>query len=326
MLKKVLSKIRTYVKVLILIILATLIILSIVALIYKPTYQVSLNGELIGYSRDKSELQSKINNYMENGNSEDIAFVQINELPEYKMCLLKKNIEYNDDEIYSKKKEKGVPYYKYYALTINGEEKAYVKNFEEAENVVSKLKEKNSKNKDTLAISEKYDTSLKEFTDVETCVSKLYEEQPKTVVTTTKISKTNTEVSTKKSTNIGIDFINPVSGTITSRFGSRWGSSHKGIDIGAPKGTSIKAAASGTVVVSSGGYNGGYGNYIIISHGNGIQTYYAHCSKLYASVGQSVAQGEVIAAVGSTGRSTGNHLHFEVRINGVAKNPLNYTY
>ena len=79
MLKKVLSKIRTYVKVLILIILATLIILSIVALIYKPTYQVSLNGELIGYSRDKSELQSKINNYMENGNSEDIAFVQINE-------------------------------------------------------------------------------------------------------------------------------------------------------------------------------------------------------------------------------------------------------
>ena len=65
---------------------------------------------------------------------------------------------------------------------------------------------------------------------------------------------------------------------------------------------------------------------IVVSHGNGVQTYYAHCSKLYASVGQSVAQGEIIAAVGSTGNSTGPHLHLEVRVNGVAYNPQNYVY
>ena len=139
------------------------------------------------------------------------------------------------------------------------------------------------------------------------------------------VAATGMNTSTKK-VSLGISLIRPVSGTVTSRFGSRWGSTHKGIDIGAPKGTPIKAAAGGTVTVAQYGYSGGYGNYVIISHGNGIQTVYGHCNTLNVKVGQKVSQGEVIATVGNTGRSTGNHLHLEIRINGVAQNPQNYLY
>ncbi len=95
---------------------------------------------------------------------------------------------------------------------------------------------------------------------------------------------------------------------------------YNAVDIGAPTGTSIMAAAAGTVIISKvGGYNGGYGTYVVISHGNGTQTLYAHMSKNYMKVGQNVAQGQIIGAVGSTGWSTGSHLHFEVR---GAKNPF----
>ncbi len=99
---------------------------------------------------------------------------------------------------------------------------------------------------------------------------------------------------------------------------------HAGVDIAAAGGANIVAGDSGTVILSSFGYNGGYGNYIIISHGNGVTTRYAHCSNLYVKAGETVSRGQVIAAVGSTGASTGNHCHFEVRINGNSNNPLNY--
>lgn len=122
-------------------------------------------------------------------------------------------------------------------------------------------------------------------------------------------------------------FIHPLNGrgSVSSGYGSRWGSFHRGIDLAAPAGTPIYAAAAGKVIYS--GYNnGGYGYLIIIDHGNGYQTYYAHCSSLYVNVGQSVSQGQNIAGVGSTGDSTGNHLHFEVRSGGTPVNPYSYIY
>ena len=115
-------------------------------------------------------------------------------------------------------------------------------------------------------------------------------------------------------------FIWPVSGVVTSGFGWRWGRMHQGIDISAPCGTQIRAAASGTVIVS--GYSGGYGNLTVLDHGNGLATAYAHQSAIYA--GGSVSQGQVIGAVGTTGSSTGCHLHFEVRVNGSAVDPMGY--
>ena len=95
---------------------------------------------------------------------------------------------------------------------------------------------------------------------------------------------------------------------------------YNGIDIGAPSGTSIFAAAQGTVILArSGGWNGGYGSYVVVQHGNGTQTLYAHASSVLVSVGQQVAQGQTIAKIGMTGKVTGPHLHFEVR---GAKNPF----
>lgn len=104
-----------------------------------------------------------------------------------------------------------------------------------------------------------------------------------------------------------------------------WGyKGHTGVDItGTGHGSNIYASAAGTVVTAKWS-NRGYGNYIIINHGDGIQTLYAHCSNLYVKVGQYVNQGDIIAAMGSTGNSTGTHLHFEIRINGQYMNPLNY--
>ena len=119
------------------------------------------------------------------------------------------------------------------------------------------------------------------------------------------------------------------SGTvITSAFGYRthpilgYQDFHTGIDIGAYYGTNILAANSGKVITAA--YHWAYGYYVMIDHGGGIVTLYAHSSKLLVSVGQYVAKGQVIALVGSTGMSTGAHLHFEVRVNGDYKQPLNY--
>lgn len=309
----------------ILIILAAFLMIGAISYIYKPIYSVTLNGEFVGYSENKSKLQSKINEYIEKGNGENIAFVEINELPEYKLCFLKKNVPTNDEEIFNKIIEQGQAFYKYYAICVSNEEKAYVSTFEEAEQVVNGLKEKDSNNKDDLSIVEKYETELKEFSNVETCVANLYVKKVVKQTTSYAVAATGMNTSSKK-VELGISLIRPVSGTVTSRFGYRWGSTHKGIDIGAAKGTPIKAVAAGTVTVSSYGYNGGYGNYVIISHGNGVQTVYGHCTSLNVSVGQKVSQGQQIATVGSTGRSTGNHLHLEIRVNGVAQNPQNYLY
>ena len=99
---------------------------------------------------------------------------------------------------------------------------------------------------------------------------------------------------------------------------------HNGVDIANKVGTPIYAAESGVVEIARGGYNGGYGNTIVINHGGGKKTRYGHASKLFVKVGDEVEKGENIAAMGSTGRSTGSHLHFEVLINGVRYNPLNY--
>lgn len=114
----------------------------------------------------------------------------------------------------------------------------------------------------------------------------------------------------------------PVNGTLTSGFGYRWGRMHEGIDIAVPEGTPIRAAKAGTVVIAA--YTGGYGNYTCVDHGGGLSSCYGHQSSYAVSSGDSVAQGEVIGYSGNTGSSTGPHLHFEIRVNGTAVDPLGY--
>jgi len=120
-------------------------------------------------------------------------------------------------------------------------------------------------------------------------------------------------------------FIWPVDGPVVSGFGMRWGRMHEGIDIAVPAGTPIRAAASGSVVLQQGeAESGGYGNFTCLDHGGGLQTCYAHQSSFAVSAGQSVSQGDVIGYVGCTGHCFGDHLHFEVRINGAPTDPLGY--
>lgn len=330
MIKKIMMLFRAGTRLALLIFIGLFITMGLVMAFFKPIYEVTLNGEIIGYSEDKSSLQARINTYMESGSEENknVAFNQIDNMPEYRLCLLKRGISTNDDEIYAQVTNDGTTYYKYYAILDGDEEKLHVADFATAEAVVEQLKTKNSNNINDIAIVEKYETELKELIGTDDAVAKLYEEKP--VVVTKPKTTTKTSIPKKMSYQnlpISVALIRPVSGTITSRFGAmsriRSGA-HTGLDIAAKTGTPIVAAASGTVTYS--GYYGTFGYLIKISHGNGIETYYAHCSKLYATVGQQVNQGETIAAVGSTGNSTGPHLHLEVRVNGVAHNPQNYVY
>ena len=117
-------------------------------------------------------------------------------------------------------------------------------------------------------------------------------------------------------------FSNPTRGRLTSSFGMRWGRAHTGIDIASSRGTSIFAADAGKVSFS--GWKGSYGNLVIIDHENGYQTYYAHNNRNLVKQGERVYKGQKIAEMGSTGRSTGVHLHFEVRKNGTPVNPQNF--
>ena len=117
-------------------------------------------------------------------------------------------------------------------------------------------------------------------------------------------------------------FIWPVHGVLTSGFGWRWGRMHEGIDLAVSSGTPVVASAAGTVIVA--GWMGGYGNLVVVDHGGGISTAYGHNTSVTVGVGQQVAQGQLIAYSGNTGHSTGPHVHFEVRVNGGAVDPLGY--
>ena len=331
MFKKLLIHTRRSIKLIILISLAVLLILACIASFYKISYSVTINGEMVGYTDNKSKLQTEINDYIENGESENTAFVQVESLPEYKVCFLKIYFQSSDEYFFNKIKSAGTTYYRYYSINENDEEKLYVANFTEAEDIINQLKEKNSKNMDNITISEKYETQMQDFTTVENAVSSLYVQKPQVTVAKTKTTSvgsvnTATTIAGGK-VSLGISLARPVSGIISSRFGARSSirsSAHTGLDIATSTGTPVLAAASGTVTFS--GRKGSYGNLLVITHSNGVQTYYGHCSKLYVSAGTTVTQGQTVAAVGSTGNSTGPHLHFEVRVNGVAYNPQNYLY
>ena len=334
MLKKLLVHTRRSMKITILISIALLVIIGITSFFYKISYSVTIDGQMVGYTDNKSKLQAKINEHTEKGESENTAFVQVNNLPKYEVCLLKRNVESNDEEIFNLIKSEGVEYYRYYAILEKNEEKLYVSDFSQAESIVTKLKEKNTDNMDSITIAEKYETEMKDFTTVEDAVAKLYVEKPKVIVAstndtkTTSIGKVNTAMTISNGTaSLGISLRKPVSGVISSRFGVRSSvrsSAHTGLDIATSKGTPVVAAAGGTVTFS--GWKGSYGKLMVITHSNGVQTYYGHCNELYYSAGTKVSQGQTIAAVGSTGNSTGPHLHFEIRVNGVAYNPQNYLY
>ena len=321
--KNIFVHIRSSLKFIFLVIVAGILITSILSYFYKLTYSVTLDGEFIGYTNNKAQMQEKINEFMEQNDSQNIAFIEIDSLPKYSLCLVKKENQTNDEEIFAKVTGLGTAYYEYYAISEGTEKKYYVATKEQAEEIITELTNKKSSNINKISYEKVFGTDLQEFSPTEAVITNLYEKPTKTYSG----SGSYTIASSTTKIDLGITLIKPVSSgyTITSRYGSRSGGTHTGLDIAAPTGTTITAAADGTVTYVNYS-NVSYGNCIKISHGNGIETLYAHCSELYVSVGETVTQGQAIATVGSTGNSTGSHLHLEIRVNGTTLNPQNYLY
>ncbi len=305
-------------------ILGFILIIAILTIKYKPVYEVITTKETLGYISNKKEFKSALEEQITTIQGDNIDNVSLKEEPQYELKLVARKKETNDTEIIRKLKEEVITTYKFYAVTLNNETLSYIDTIEEAEEVVEKIKSEYDGNglELDLAIIEKYtengedvktDTVKVAQLSVEDEVEQLLEEK---------------EAAEAIATINGINLsVLPVSGRITSRYGERSSirsSTHTGLDIACSTGTPIKAVSKGTVVFAE--RNGSYGNLVKIDHGNGVQTWYAHCNSIETSVGTEVKSGDVIARVGSTGNSTGPHLHLEIRINGTAINPQKYLY
>ena len=301
-----------------------IIILAIMLLKYKIVYKVTISGQEVGYVSNKYKFEKLINEQIVNKNESNIAYVNISAFPQYQLVLASNSEETNEEEIFNKIDNEAVTTYKLYEIAVDGNIAVYVNSVEEAEETVASIKN------DYKAKTDEVDISVREF----------YTQDINNINATVQVASTvetaevellevvNSQQKIKSATLDGVYFgVKPVSGTITSRFGANESirdHTHKGMDIAAPYGTKIVAAADGKVTYS--GTMGGYGNLIIITNENVRQTYYVHCSKLIAIVGDEVKAGDEIAKVGSTGFSTGNHLHFEIRKNGSQINPQKYLY
>lgn len=317
---------------------AFIAIIAIILIKYTPKLEVSINGKQIGYVESQSDIDKYIDEKVAEEEGKNIAFVDLKTTPTFKLELVNRNID-NNEELLKEEITKQVSIeYTNYAISIDGKNKTYVASKEEAEKVIDELKKEytNKYTKD-LGIVQVYSDDYSKIASVSSKKAK------NTVSSELKATKKSDDVKiakaratkaikTKKMTNInGVKFtVKPVSGTITSRFGYRsspggiGSTNHKGLDIAASCGTPIYAASGGTVEFS--GYKGSLGKLVIINHGDGVKTYYAHCNTLSVVSGKKVEAGANIATVGKTGTATGYHLHFEVRVNGVSVNPQNYIY
>ena len=328
------------------------IVLTVVCIKYKPAYKVTISGETIGFVNNKEKIESKIEKYI-NDTSGNIAYREIKILPEYELKLINRDKAIEEKEVMLAVENATTTTYKAFAVTSDGEQKVVVATQEEAESIINDLKNGLTPEVDLkLGIIDVYSTDLKidskevamstlndfkvaKVTEYETkkaeeeriAKEKAEKEKAEKKARTMRLAASTTVSSAPSGSLNGLALSVPVSGSISSRFGSRSSvrsSAHTGLDISASAGTGIRAIAQGTVSFAA--YKGTYGNLVIVDHGNGIQSYYAHCSALYVSPGQSVGPGTTIAAVGSTGNSTGPHLHLEIRINGSPVNPQNYLY
>ena len=291
-------------------------IIAIVLIKYKPMYEVKLSGEEVGYIENKQALSELITSNVENYQSKNIEKVELSATPEYELKLVEKTKESDEsDIIIALQKELDITY-KYYEIVSNEEVIEKVDTIEIAEQIVNDIKEI-SDGEEILTINEKTTKNIEEMSTDTLEVAKENIIEKLDIDTTEAISNIN-----------GIKIATlPVSGAISSRYGavsSIRSSRHTGLDIVASVGTPIKVVANGTVTFAA--YSGSYGYLVKVEHGNGVETWYAHTSKMYVKVGQEVKAGDIIAAVGNTGNSTGPHLHLEVRINGEHVNPQKYLY
>lgn len=307
------------------------LIIAIILIRYKPIYEVSIDGTEIGYVENKEAFKESLKETLVD-ETKNIDNIDQKSEPRYELKFVEKTESTNEEEVASKIEENTIVTYKYYDIALDNQTVETVDTIEEAEEVVNQAKLENGDQDLNLSIIEKYTQNVEEIQANDIEVAKLdintkIDEAEQKQKAEEQAKKDQEKLDAMPEIN-GIKIATkPVSGTITSRYGvsSRIRkSSHTGLDISAKSGTPIKAIASGTVICAK--YSGSYGNLVKIDHGNGVETWYAHTSKMYVKVGQKVEAGKTIAAVGSTGNSTGPHLHLEIRVNGKTVNPQKYLY
>lgn len=337
------------------IILLTIIFLALVIFLkYKPVYSVTLSGETLGYITEKSELENKINEYI-NTKEGTVALIDIEVMPEYTFELVPYDEETEENEILEEVEKTAVITYKTYGVTVNGEIKTEVDTEAEASEIINNLSQDVKDGVDfELGYTEIYtieednsvskDEAIQIVSEVKTAKVTEYEEEQARIAAEKAAQEAAAKAAAAKKAaaasastvsygsygNVnGIAISAPLksSALITSRYGevsSSRSSSHTGLDLACSLGTPIYSIASGTVTKAS--YQGSYGNMIVVNHGNGVESYYAHCSSINVSVGETVTTDTIVGTVGSTGNSTGPHLHLEIRVNGSPTNPQNYLY
>lgn len=291
-------------------------IIALILIKYKPMYEVKISGQEVGYIQNKEAFNEVIKNNIENYNGKNIEKIEIINKPEYELKLVNKKTEENEDDILIAIQKDVEVTYKYYEIAVQNEDVEKVDTSENAEQIISEIKEESNTELE-FSVNEKLTTNIEELNTNTVEIAK-----------ENIIKKFDIDVLEDISDINGVKIASvPVSGTISSRYGERSSirsSTHTGLDIAAAKGTPIKAIADGTVIFAE--LSGAYGYLVKIDHGNGVESWYAHTSKMYVSAGQKVKAGEIIAAVGSTGNSTGPHLHLEIRIDGQHVNPQKYLY
>lgn len=339
-----------------------LIITSIIYIKYKPSYKVTLNGQVIGYVENKDDMQKMVEKY-QNDLPENVAYITINSMPQYELEFVSGDVKDNSEEVLLEVANSARVTYKSYVISYN-KQKLQVNTEAEASEIIKSLKV----NKKKIKVTETYSERMMTEEEIEKALAKLEKsinkntKKKKTTKPTKKVAKvTRKRVTTRstvkrkkvstrhktkvskvkhnkvtKSTSLSTGkFTFPVRGCSLRNVNNKHYpsySGHTGIDVNINvKGKSVVAADDGVVITSkavrssNGGYRS-YGEYIEIRHDDGKVTLYAHMSpgSRKVSVGDRVYRGQVIGKVGKTGNATGVHLHFEVKINGKHVNPFKY--
>lgn len=308
-------------------------LIAIVAIIlasYKPVYLVLINGQERGYITSKTQLQHNIEEYLQKGDSDKVGYILLNDRPEYEFSLVKKDVETKDEQILASIIDSCDVYYKIYAVNVDDNEACIVDSLAEAQSIVDKVnkEQEDYTKKATIKISEKYEKEYNTINDIEVAVkdiiTPLKAENEKLEKKYTKYASAKTVsksvLDALKASKEELSFGIPVKGyVVTSRYGWRRSGFHTGIDYALSYGSPIYASEDGVVTCAQ--WSGNYGYLVKIQHSGGFETRYAHCSRFAVSVGDEVKKGDVISYVGSTGNSTGPHVHLEIRYNGKSIDP-----
>lgn len=298
---------------------------------YKPAVRAYLNGEFVGYFSSEQQFDEVYNDLVTEKQSIDPNVkVYLENEPSFEQSYIRESV-LSEQNIYTNLRAKVKTEFTIYDVAVNDKVEMTFNTQDEANKYSENLKKEVSKLKvdvksekveqlGEMTTLERADNILKDIVDRNKPVY-----TPKATVTTKKTATTTNATASANIANqasIQGGIWPTTSHYVSSYYGWRWGTIHSGTDIAGKAGDAIYAYKSGLVTFS--GWGGDYGYLLKVDHGNGLSTWYGHCSKLLVSAGAEISQGQTIALMGSTGNSTGNHLHFEVRINGVHVNSFPY--